>query len=121
MTARVAPWSEVAGTYTVDFGKVLTHNTTHKLIKERDVIKDITKTGTDLVNGAKKAGTDAVKGVVTGAESIEEAFKKLGTADISKPITFSVGIGTPGLRTNIVTNAEWVLISSFRANNLLIS
>lgn len=88
-------------------------------MKARDLISDVTKAGSDIVNGAKKAGTDAVKSVVTGAESIEDAFKKLGTADISKSVTFSVGIGTPALRTNIITSPELVLLSLHRTNDLL--
>lgn len=115
LTARVAPWSEVAGTYTMDFGRVLTHSTTRKMMKKRDLISDVKKTGLgivkDTVNGATNAATGAVKSVVTGAESVEEAFKELGTADITKSVTINVGIGTPALRTNIVTSVEWVLIS----------
>lgn len=126
LTARVAPWSEVAGTYTMDFGRVLPHSTTRKRMKKRDLISDVEKTGSDIVkdtvNGATKAVTGAVKSVVTGAESVEEAFKKLGTTDITKSVTFNVGIGTPALRTNIVTSLEWVLHSTIHtANNLLSS
>ncbi|MCJ1423465.1 hypothetical protein MMC29_001348 [Sticta canariensis] len=103
LTARVATWSEVAGTYTMDFGRVLPHSRTRKRMKKRDLISDVEKTGSDIVkdtvDGATKAATDAV-------ESVEEAFKKLGTADITESVTFNVGIGTPALRTNIVTSLD---------------
>lgn len=79
---------------------------TSQMIKNRDLIGDVKNAGSDIVKDVAKTGTEAVKGVVTGAETVEEAFKKLGTADISRAVTFSVGIGTPAKRTNIITSAE---------------
>lgn len=64
----------------MDFGRVLPDSTTRKRMKNRDLFSEVEKTGSgifkDTVNGATKAATDAVKSVLTGAESVEEAFKK---------------------------------------------
>lgn len=88
----------------MDFGRVLSSNSTAlKMMKVRDLIGDIGKAGTGIVKGVEKTGNDVV-------QSVEEVFKNLGNADISKSVTFNVGIGTPGLRTNIVTSAECVII-----------
>ena len=103
LIAKPAPWSEVAGTYTLDFGKVLAPSNARRNVKQRDIIGDVVKTG----EGAVK---DVTKSVNNAAQSIEDVFKNLGNVDYSKNVVFSIGIGTPGLRTNIITSAEYVLL-----------
>ena len=60
LTARVAPWSEVAGTctYTMDFGRVLPDSTTRKRMKKRDLISDVEKTGSGIVQGYSQRGNE---------------------------------------------------------------
>lgn len=85
----------------MDFGRVLAHTTTRKMMKERDLIKDIGNSVSNIVNGVKNLGNGALN-------DLENALKNIGSFDISKGVKFNVGVGTPALRTNIVTSAEWV-------------
>jgi len=83
LTSQSAPWSEVAGTYEMDFGKVIPYK---RPSSKRGLLGDIGSIG---------------KGI-GGALS--------GNVDVSKSITFDVGAGTPGLATNIFTVANKIKI-----------
>lgn len=99
MTAKPAPWSEVAGTYTLDFGKILSPSNARRNVHQRDLIGDVVKTGEGVVK-------DVGKSVDNAAQSAGDVFKNLGNVDISKNVVFGIGIGTPGLRTNIYSSPE---------------
>lgn len=44
----------------MDFGRVLAHSTTRKMLKERDIIKDIRSSVSNIVSGVKNLGNDAI-------------------------------------------------------------
>lgn len=99
LTAKPARWSEVAGTYDLDFGKALTpRDTKHR----RDLIGEI-GTGLDNIgqavgNGVQE-GADAAK---QAAENLGDQFANIGDASLDKSATFNVAVGQPNQVTNIV-------------------
>ena len=80
LAAKNAPWSEIAESYEMDFGKPIAHSKSN--LTERGLWGDIT--------GAVHDVGDAVTGSV----------------DLSKSITFGVNAGTPNKVTNIYTDKE---------------
>ena len=95
LAARPAPWSEVAGTYDIDFGKALSA----KSKKQRRGIID------DLGSGLEHLGQTIGDGIEEGANALEDQFAKLGDADFDKSVTFSVAVGQPNKVTNIIAQA----------------
>lgn len=79
MKTEVAKWSEVAGTYDLDFGKAIPHTTSEKL-KPRGFWGDIVDVG--------KGALDALQ----------------GSTDLSRSVTFDVNVGKSGQNTNIYTD-----------------
>jgi len=79
LTARTAPWSDVAGTYDLDFGQAMPYQKPPQL-KQRGLWGDIMNVGKDVLNAAE------------------------GNADLSKSVTFDVSVGHQGQRTNIYTD-----------------
>ena len=97
MTARPAPWSEVAGTYDLDFGKALKATTQARQRDLSDIGDGLKNIGQDIVHGAKQ-GADAV---ANGVEDIASKAAKL----FDTTVTFSVAVGQPNQSTNIFENS----------------
>ncbi|KAL8897321.1 MAG: hypothetical protein Q9207_007269 [Kuettlingeria erythrocarpa] len=83
LTAEKAPWSDVAGTYDLDFGRAIP---AAKTTRRRGLFDSIKK-------GVAKVG-DAVGKVGNAVIN--------GDADFSKSITFPVNVGTPGVSSEII-------------------
>ena len=81
MTTKVAQWSEVAGSYDLDFGKAIPRIPGQKL-RTRGFWGDIVDVG---------------KGAVKAAQ---------GDFDLDKDVTFNVAVGQPGKKTNIYTDTK---------------
>ena len=78
-TAQPASWSDVAGTYDLDFGQAMPYQKPKEL-SQRGFWGDITNVGKDVLNAAE------------------------GNADLSKSVTFDVSVGHQGQKTNIYTD-----------------
>ena len=81
MKTTVTDWSEVAGSYELDFGKVIRHKPSTKL-RTRGFWGDIVNVGEDALQAAQ------------------------GNADLSKSVTFDVDVGQSGQKTNIYTDSK---------------
>ncbi|KAL8952231.1 MAG: hypothetical protein Q9222_001845 [Ikaeria aurantiellina] len=81
MTTSVTRWSEVGGTYDLDFGKATPQPSTGRF-KPRGFWGDIVDVGKTVLEAAQ------------------------GDADVSKSMTFDVNVGTPGQKTNIYTDEK---------------
>lgn len=81
MTTTVAEWSDVAGTYDLDFGKAMPRDPAQKL-KHRGLWGDIVDVGRGALDAAQ------------------------GNADVDKDVTFNVAVGQPGKKTNIYTDTK---------------
>lgn len=79
MATTITQWSEVAGTYDLDFGKAAVRQPSQK-VRPRGFWGDIVNVG---------------KGALEAAQ---------GNADISKSVNFAVSVGQPGQKTNIYTD-----------------
>ncbi len=79
LTAQTAPWSDVAGTYDIDFGQAIPYQKPQQL-RERGFLGDIVNFGKDVLDAAS------------------------GSADLSQSVKFPMNIGQPGQRTNIYTD-----------------
>lgn len=81
MRTTIAAWSEVAGSYELDFGKAALHHTTQRL-RPRSFWGDIINVGKDALEAAQ------------------------GNADLSKSVNFAVNLGQPGQKTSIYSDSE---------------
>ena len=81
MTTKVAQWSEVAGSYDLDFGKAIPRKPGQKL-RTRGFWGDIVDVGRGAVEAAQ------------------------GDFDLDKDVTFNVAVGQPGEKTNIYTDTK---------------
>ena len=81
LNAKPAPWSEVAGTYDMDFGHAIPYQHPQR-VKERGFWGDIENVGNDVLDAAT------------------------GSADVSKTVNFPMNIGQQGQRMNIYTDYE---------------
>lgn len=81
LSAQPAPWSDIAGTYDLDFGQAILVQQPQRL-RNRGFWGDIVNVGKDVLDAAT------------------------GSADISKTVTFPVSAGQQGQRTNIYTDDE---------------
>ncbi len=79
LTAQPAPWSDVAGTYDLDFGQAILDQQPQRR-RKRGFWGDIVNVGKDVLDAAT------------------------GSADLSKTVTFPVNAGQQGQRTNIYTD-----------------
>ena len=80
MTVIIASWSEVAGTYDIDFGHAIPH---HKsAVESRGFLGDVASIGKDVLDAAQ------------------------GNLDQDLPVTFDVNVGSPGVRTKIYQNPK---------------
>ncbi|KAL8953271.1 MAG: hypothetical protein Q9222_000876 [Ikaeria aurantiellina] len=81
LTAQPAPWSEIAGTYDLDFGRAIK---TQQNTRKRGIIDDIG----DAVGDAGD-------------------FILHGDADLSRSVTIPVAVGEPGVPHSIVDTAKF--------------
>ncbi|KAL9024350.1 MAG: hypothetical protein Q9196_006579, partial [Gyalolechia fulgens] len=81
MKTTIAAWSEVAGTYDLDFGKAALNQAQQRL-KPRGFWGDIGDIGKTVLEGAQ------------------------GNADVDKSVTFNVDVGEAGKKTNIYTDPK---------------
>ncbi|KAI4170938.1 MAG: hypothetical protein LQ343_004596 [Gyalolechia ehrenbergii] len=81
MKTTIAAWSEVAGTYDLDFGKAALNQARQRL-KPRGFWGDIGEIGKTVLEGAQ------------------------GNADYDKSVTFDVDVGEAGKRSNIYTDPQ---------------
>ncbi|KAL8707777.1 MAG: hypothetical protein Q9220_007229 [cf. Caloplaca sp. 1 TL-2023] len=81
MKTSVTQWSEIGGTYDLDFGKVTQQSSTRRF-KPRGFWGDIVDVGKTALEAAQ------------------------GNADASQSVTFDVNVGTPGQKTNIYTDEK---------------
>ena len=81
LDAKPAPWSDVAGTYDLDFGQAIPYQKSQRF-KERGLWGDIENVGKDVLDTAT------------------------GSIDLSKTVNFPMNIGQQGQRTNIFTDDE---------------
>ncbi|KAL8726096.1 MAG: hypothetical protein Q9166_006933 [cf. Caloplaca sp. 2 TL-2023] len=79
MQTQVAQWSDVAGTYAIDFGEMVPQA---KKLKARGFWGDIANVGKDVLDGAQ------------------------GNFDETKTVTFDVNVGKSGQKTNIYTDEK---------------
>ena len=99
LAAKSAPWSEVAGTYDLDFGKALIANNGQSRRNLFDDIGDgLEDIGQDVTNGIKKGG----EAIANGAQDVAGDFRKLGNIDFAKSVTFGVAVGQPNQVTNLL-------------------
>ena len=79
MTTTPTSWSEVAGTYTLDFGQAIPYqqSPTIKNTKPRSFLGDLENIGKDVLNAAE------------------------GNFEQSLPMTFDVDVGKPGAKTQV--------------------
>ncbi|KAL6718213.1 hypothetical protein ACLMJK_004301 [Lecanora helva] len=78
LIARTTPWSDIAGTYDLDFGRVIPY--ANPRLKERGIWGDIVNIGKDVLNAAES------------------------NTDLSKSVNFNVNVGYQGQKTNIYTD-----------------
>lgn len=81
LDAKPAPWSDVAGTYELDFGQAIPYQNSQRF-KERGLWGDIKNVGKDVLDTAT------------------------GSIDLSKTVNFPMNIGQQGQRTNIFTDDQ---------------
>ncbi|KAL8770087.1 MAG: hypothetical protein Q9209_004125 [Squamulea sp. 1 TL-2023] len=79
MRTQVTEWSEVAGSFKLDFGEMIPQA---KKLKTRGFWGDIANVGKDVLNAAT------------------------GDVDETKSVTFGLNIGSPGQKTNIYTDQQ---------------
>ena len=95
LAAQPAPWSDVAGTYDLDFGQAIPYQQPQRL-KERSIWGDIVNVGKDVLDAAT------------------------GSTDLSKTVSFPVNVGQQGQRTNIYTDDQYVSQRSHLGIHILI-
>lgn len=104
LTSQSAPWSEVAGTYEMDFGKVIPYK---RPGQKRDLLgsvgSGISSIGKDIGNGISGVAQGVDNGISGAASGISS---NIGSLDVSKSVTFDIGAGTPGKVTNIFTDPD---------------
>ncbi|KAL9004501.1 MAG: hypothetical protein Q9188_002680 [Gyalolechia gomerana] len=97
LTAQKAPWSEVAGTYDLEFGRAIT---SPRNPQRRGFGDHFRKAGDHL----KKAGDH-----IAGSLEEPDKFIKNEPVDVSKSITFPVRVGKPGEAQPIVSTTLFSL------------
>ena len=78
MTTTIAPWSEVGGTYDIDFGQAIPYK--KPTVNPRGFLGDVVNIGKDVLDAAQ------------------------GNVDQGKAVTFDVNVGSPGTKTEIYKN-----------------
>ena len=78
MTTTITTWSEVAGTYDIDFGQAIPYQ--KPSVNPRGFLGDIINVGKDVLDAAQ------------------------GNFEQALPVNFPVNLGTPGTKTEIYKN-----------------
>ncbi|KAF8250476.1 hypothetical protein K440DRAFT_164112 [Wilcoxina mikolae CBS 423.85] len=103
LKAVEAPWKDITGTYSMDFGRATLRPGAAKRLGIRgwkDFVNKVKKVGDKVKDVAKDVG-DAVKGV---GQDIGDLFESVGDADLSNSVEFDVSGGQQGVRKNIFTD-----------------
>jgi len=126
LTAIVAPWKDITGTFSMDFGKATLQpvaetklrirgwNDFWKGVKDKvgGVVEDVKEGAKDLIEDVKDGAKDVVEDVKEGAKDLVEDVKDgakdlvedVGETDFSKAIDFDVTGGEEGIKKNIFTD-----------------
>lgn len=80
LAAQTAPWSDIAGSYDMDFGHAIALQGSQP--SKRGLWGDIVDVGKDILNTAE------------------------GNADLTKSVTFDMSVGQQGQKTNIYTDSD---------------
>lgn len=103
LTAKIAPWSDVAGTYEMDFGKAIPFKQPNQL-QTRGLWDDIKGVVTGAENDIKKGVDYVASKIEGGASTVASDVAKVanfvgnavvGNVDLSKSVTFGMNAGTP--------------------------
>ncbi|PWW72556.1 hypothetical protein C7212DRAFT_225177 [Tuber magnatum] len=93
LKASPAKWSDISGTFDLDFGTAsLTPNAAQRL-RARGFLNHLFDDAKDIVDD-------------DGLGDIGDIFGKIGDADLDKTVVFDIGVGTKGKRTNIIGGAS---------------
>lgn len=79
MTSTIASWSEVAGTYDIDFGEAIPYQKP-SMVRPRSFLGDVVNIGKDVLDAAQ------------------------GNFDQGLPVSFDIDVGTPGTKHQIYKN-----------------
>ncbi len=101
LTAQPVPWSDVAGTYDMDFGKAIPFTRPNHL-QSRGLWGDITGAVKGAVNDVKSGVDDVTSGVKKAASDIGNLVT--GNLDLSKSVSFGMNAGTPSQKTQLFTD-----------------
>jgi hypothetical protein len=107
LTAEVAPWKNITGTFEMDFGKVVLRPAAAARLKKRDWddFWDGVKNGTEKVvkdglDDLKESAADIIK-------QIEDIFANGGDGTLGEAVEFDVSGGEAGVTTNIFTDTTF--------------
>ena len=101
LTAQPAPWSDVAGTYDMDFGKAIPFTRPNHL-QSRGLWGDITGAVKGAVNDVKNGVKDVTNGVKQVASDVGNVLT--GNLDLSKSVSFGMNAGTPNQKKQLFTD-----------------
>lgn len=103
LTAKVTPWSEIAGTFDLDFGSA----TVSSGAARRLMMRGFSDFMDGIANGAKNAigdvkdVTDEISDAITGDDGVvDDILEGIANGDV----VFDVSSGTPGERFNVLTD-----------------
>ncbi|CUS13506.1 unnamed protein product [Tuber aestivum] len=97
LKASPADWSDICGTFDLDFGTASLAPDAAQRLRARGLLDDI-------LDGADNIIDDVGDGIKDGVNAIGDTFKKIGDANLDKTIVFDIGVGTEKKRTNIITD-----------------
>ena len=110
LTAVVAPWKDITGTFSMDFGKATLRPGAEKKLrirgfwdKVKGVVGDVKDGAKDLVEDVKKGAEDLVDDVKNVGKDMGEVFEEVGDADFTEAVEFDLSGGEEGVRKNIFT------------------
>ena len=119
LTAQNAPWSDVAGTYDLDFGKAIPFQRPGRLQTRglwgditgavKGAVNDVKQGADDVVGDVKSVASDVESGVKTAASDVAGVASDVGnaltgTVDMSKSVSFGMNAGTPHKTTVLFTD-----------------
>lgn len=113
LTAKVTPWSEIAGTFDLDFGSVTVSPGAARRLMARG-FSDFMDGVAGVVNGVKDAAGNVIDDIgdaITGDDNdgddndglvgtIDDIIEDIANGDV----VFDVSSGTPGERFNVLTD-----------------
>lgn len=107
LAAQPAPWTDVAGTFDLDFGKVANPFVARRL-RSRGLFGDVGDAIGDAADTVGDAAEDAVDTVGDAADDVGDAIRDaadtLVNQDLEKAVSFSINTGTEGQRSNVFTD-----------------